>query len=95
MMGQDGPRMEEKWRKSGARVSRGCSSMMTATFFGGRLDGTGVELRNLGLGSYELEWERQSGGSRLRVSQPHRGDISSLSGIFDLELSSLHGSADV
>jgi len=48
MMGQDGPRMEEKWRKSGARVSRGCSSMMTATFFGGRLDGTGVELEELG-----------------------------------------------
>ena len=45
MMGQDGPRTEEKWRRSGARVSKGRSSIMTATFFGGRLDGAGGEIK--------------------------------------------------
>lgn len=54
MMGQDGPRTVEKWRRSGARVSRGRSSMMTATFFGGMLDGAGGELEE-GFGAW-ISW---------------------------------------
>lgn len=31
-MGQEGPRTEEKWRRRGARLLRGRSSIMAATF---------------------------------------------------------------